>query len=341
MQARERGPRSSYLTDYRPLPRRKVRVRLPLYARRAAINTNQRKVGGVDALAYELKELATRANVGSYMTQANRSHGLQTIRRDLHGLGYQLPAARHLKPKHVEALVAHWKGKGLTDGTIKNRLGWVRFWAAAVRRNSIMLPANEDYGVGRRSRFLGDRSARLTPEHLANVSNPLVAYTLRIQAAFGLRREEAIKFRVTFADRGNKLVLMPSWTKGGRYREIPITHPRQRQLLDELRAAVGDRPLIPDGDTYKQQLQRYKQQVIRAGFGRGHGLRHAYAQWRYRVLTGRPCPARGGLTADQLSPIEEARDRQVRQLVAEELGHSRIDVTDAYLGRRWAAEAKR
>ena len=31
---------------------------------------------------------------------------------------------------------------------------------------------------------------------------------------------------------------------------------------------------------------------------------------------------------------EAERDRWAREIIAEELGHGRIDVTDAYLGRR-------
>lgn len=37
-----------------------------------------------------------------------------------------------------------------------------------------------------------------------------------MQAAFGLRREESIKFAPSFADRGDSVVLKPSWTKGGK-----------------------------------------------------------------------------------------------------------------------------
>ena len=37
--------------------------------------------------------------------------------------------------------------------------------------------------------------------------------SLELQQAFGLRREEAIKFIPSFADRGDHLVLKASWTK--------------------------------------------------------------------------------------------------------------------------------
>ena len=194
----------------------------------------------MDALAFDLKELASRSGEGSYATRAIRHRGLQAMAGELKALGYKLPGASSLKPKHVTALLEQWKGAGLSDGTLKNRMGWLRWWAAAVRKNSIMLPTNEAYGIGQRERFKGDRSNRLDSDKLGRVADPLVRYTLQLQAAFGLRREEAIKFRVAYADRGDRLVLKPSWTKGGRYREIPLTHPKQRALLDEIRAAIAE-----------------------------------------------------------------------------------------------------
>ena len=66
--------------------------------------------------------------------------------------------------------------------------------------------------------------------------------SLRLQAAFGLRREEAIKFLPGYADRGNRIALKASWTKGGRAREVPVLKAAQRRLLDEARGLVGSAP---------------------------------------------------------------------------------------------------
>ena len=62
---------------------------------------------------------------------------------------------------------------------------------------------------------------------------------LRLQAAFGLRREEAIKFSPAYADRGDRIVLKASTTKGGRAREIPIWNDGQRAVLDAARRLSG------------------------------------------------------------------------------------------------------
>ncbi len=67
---------------------------------------------------------------------------------------------------------------------------------------------------------------------LERVRDPHVRMSLELQQAFGLRREEAIKFSPSYADRGDCLVLKDTWTKGGKAREIPVRTPVQREVLD-------------------------------------------------------------------------------------------------------------
>lgn len=71
------------------------------------------------------------------------------------------------------------------------------------------------------------------------VTNPYVRMSLELQPALGLRRAESIKFQPSYADRGDKLVLKPSWTKGGRGREIPIRTEAQREVLDRAHKLAG------------------------------------------------------------------------------------------------------
>ncbi|MEG0198748.1 MAG: integrase, partial [Acinetobacter sp.] len=57
---------------------------------------------------------------------------------------------------------------------------------------------------------------------------------------------------------------------------------------------------------------------------------HGYAQTRYLELMGFPCPAVGGFRS--LTSEEIAKDKEIRMLISEELGHSRINITSVYLG---------
>jgi hypothetical protein len=258
--------------------------------------------------------------------------------RDLRALGFKLPAANSLKPRHVEALVQHWHSACLTSGTMKNRMSWLRWWAAKVRKANVIPRENQEAGIEDRRAFNGNRS-HTTPAAKLSPLPHRMQLALRLQMAFGLRLEESLKIRVNQADQGNRLVMQASWCKGGRAREIPITHPRQRALLEEVRAQCGDGSLIPDGQKYID----FRRQVEHATWGAGirnlHGHRHFYAQWRYKTLTGRPCPAAGGNTYERLSPAHRAQDFRARMQISRELGHGRLPVTDTYLGSRFAAKA--
>ena len=83
---------------------------------------------------------------------------------------------------------------------------------------------------------------------------------------------------------------------------------------------------------------------LREAGGSGfHCERHAFAQGRYEALTGAPAPVVEGWgreerferLADALGvSTDEAKaiDQDARQQVAQELGHGRTEVTNAYLG---------
>jgi len=51
---------------------------------------------------------------------------------------------------------------------------------------------------------------------LGRTTNPYVRMSLRLQAAFGLRREESIKFQPRYADHGDHIAIKGSWATGGR-----------------------------------------------------------------------------------------------------------------------------
>jgi integrase len=291
-------------------------------------------------LNYDLMQLTRHNGEGSFATRACRARGLQQLADELLQAGFALKAAKNLAPKHVAALVTRWKGDGIADATIRNRLGWLRWWAEKVGKPGLIPADNGEFGLAERTRFNGDKGKRLDPETLSRVEDGRVRLVLQLQAAFGLRREEALKLRPSIADRGDRLALKSSWCKGGRYREVPLTHPRQRALLDAVKAAVGHGTMI-EGTDYVGALKRYETTTLRAGITKAHGYRHAYAQWRYKTLTGWDCPAKGGRTCETMTEAEQRRDRQARMEISHELGHGRLDVTDTYLGRRWARKAGR
>ena len=154
-------------------------------------------------------------------------------------------------------------------------------------------------------------------DKLEQIPDLFIHMSLRLQALFGLRREESIKIIPEWADRGDRLVLKDSWTKGGREREIPIRTPEQRQLIDQAKAFAKGKSLVaPRYTTYRDYLKHFRYQCERVGIHAFHGHRHFYAQARYQELTGWACPARGGTESKQLTPKQKEIDRQARETSA-------------------------
>lgn len=285
-------------------------------------------------LNYQLKQLCHRNRDGSYATQAKRMHHLMLIANQLDALGFRGMNARTLKPKHVEALVKDWLAQQLSVGTIKNRMAVLRWWAQKVDKQNVVARSNDHYGIPDRQFVTnGSKAKSLGAPDLDKIRDPYVRMSLELQQAFGLRREEAIKFSPGYADRSDHITLKASWTKGGKERDVPVRSDEQRAVLDRARRLAAGGSLIPTDRNYVQQLRAYERHTANAGLSKMHGLRHAYAQRRYEELTGWKAPAAGGPVTRSLSPGQKVMDRHARQTISRELGHEREQITSVYLGR--------
>ncbi|WP_299769510.1 phage integrase N-terminal domain-containing protein [uncultured Pseudoteredinibacter sp.] len=285
-------------------------------------------------LNYGLKQLCKHNRDGSYATQSDRHKILQKVANDLHHLGYRGMSPTSLKQKHVQALVSYYKEQELSVGTIKNRLSTLRWWSEKINKPQVVAKENTFYKLGKRELITKTSKARLLDQDkLSLITDKYTRMSLELQAAFGLRREESIKFEPTYADRGDHIQLKSSWCKGGRARIIPIRNYHQREILNQAHELAGKGSLIPASWKYVQQLRCYERQTEKAGLSKMHGLRHAYAQARYEELTGWLAPACGGPTNQQLTAEQRKTDLKARLEISLELGHGREQITAAYLGR--------
>lgn len=290
-------------------------------------------------LEYQFNQMCNKHREGSHATQANRKAMLKMFAEQLKACGYNTHrmTPNDLKGRHVNKLLELWRKDGVSTGTIKNRMVVVRWWAKKVG-NSGAVQSNDTYNIEKRVYVTNrDKSVSLKDLDLSKIDEN-IAQSLRLQDAFGLRREESMKFQPEFAldgqmiDNAKYIRLKDSWTKGGRPRTVPITNEKQRQELRNAYALAvkNGGSLIPKEKSYKTHLASFERVTSGLGVGQTHGLRHGYAQTRYRELMGFDCPAVGGprsLTADEI-----AKDKEIRMLISEELGHGRIGVTSIYLG---------
>lgn len=177
-----------------------------------------------------------------------------------------------------------------------------------------------------------NKAQHITAEQLQPIGHPYVSASLMLQQAFGLRREEAIKFQPAYADKGDHILLKGSWTKGGRERCVSVLTEAQREVLNQVHQLAGKGSLIPANKSYIAQRNCYDGLCQQAGLNKMHGLRHAYAQTRYQTLTGWLAPKAGGLPQNQLTPLQKIKDKFARQTISRELGHERLEVVKVYLG---------
>ena len=129
-------------------------------------------------------------------------------------------------------------------------------------------------------------------------------------------------------------------TKGGKARIVPIVGAEQVAALAVAAAIQDGRSMVPKASA---RYIDFKRECYRE-FSGWHGERHAYAQARYEALAGAPCPVVAGIKhgkahhaflAERLGlSLKQAKtlDQEARKTIAEELGHGRIGITNAYLG---------
>lgn len=282
----------------------------------------------------DLIKLTWRHRENSYSTQRARRTIVKMMANQLGDMGFNRIKAKNLKEKHALALIERWRGEGLSSGTLKNRLAVLRWVYEKVNKSWMLAKRNADYGIEKRQYLTNVNKAReATLEGLERIRNEHVRLSVEMQRQFGLRREEAMKIQVAWADRGTYLMLKGSWTKGGRERSIPVRTEAQRNLLERVKQLTDRGSLIPKDKTYVNHMRTYKRQVAAAGLEKLHGLRHAYAQDRYLELTGWKAPAAGGPSRDKLSDEQKQLDKDARMTISRELGHGREIISVVYLGR--------
>jgi len=282
-------------------------------------------------LKHTVLELLKQDRLGSFATRHDRRGLILRFAEDLVNLGYKITDIHSLKLKHIQAVTKFWQDKHLSNATIKNRLSALR-QLSNILRKPMLVPSNTELNIGRRKYVSHTNRALFNPE-LEKISHPYLRVSLELQRLFGLRREESLKIKPHLADNDNELKLQPSWCKGGRGRNIPILTEEQRYWMDKAKEIAGKpgNSLIPEEKNYIQHRNVYDKQVIRAGLKNLHGLRHAYAQRRYKELTGWEASINGGPNSKQLTAEQKEIDHQARMTLTEELGHGRIAVLSNYI----------
>src|SRR3546814_17102979 len=100
----------------------------------------------------------------------------------------------------------------------------LRWWAEKVGKAGILPADNTKLGIPERRYVTGENKAKELGDRLNRITDPHVRMSLRLQEAFGLRREEHIKFQPRYADRTDPIAITRSRAQGGRYRKVQLTN---------------------------------------------------------------------------------------------------------------------
>lgn len=292
-------------------------------------------------LEHDVLGTLRRNRSGSESTKANRR---DLTMRFANRLGEQFRGLRlpNIKKDHIDWYVSYLTtvrsertGMVLTAGTQKNNLSSVRWLLACLGKQNLLPKTNAKLGIKRRVYVTNiSKAINVNDETINDIGEhcQYAAAAILLSREFGLRVEESLKIIPIQADAGNVLRLQASWTKGGVPRAVPILRESQLDAIRRARELVGDNSLIPIGLLYIEHLRSSRDLYNKFGIHENHGLRHQYAQRRFRDLAGFECPACRGPVRSQMSDEQYQTDRSVRKVVSRELGHGRVAVTSVYLG---------
>lgn len=288
-----------------------------------------------------------RARTVSLRTTADYRERTLSFLETLETLNMKANNLHQISPKQVQAVFAEMEKQGMSASRLANTNTTIRRLGVWLGKPNMCptLPnlMDEPWKARRRQAAHAPKDWEANGAEVLDVIEQVscicetTALHLRLAHQFGVRVQEFLMFKPLEAERyGGTMIHLREGTKGGRARMVPIETQEQRDLMVEVkRAAAGNKKgllIYEEGATLRQAIMHFYYVLEVAGINRkthgitAHGLRHGYACRMYKLLTGHEPPVLGG----PVLPPEV--DRKARLDIAERLGHSRVDVTSAYLG---------
>lgn len=280
----------------------------------------------------------------SSATKDARKKRLINAFRMLRTLGYKIDNPRNLTEKHVQALMDDMVAKKYSASQIQNIASTLRVFSGWIGKPN-MVKGLSEYAPGVKRSYAAESDKSWEGNgvdvdaviNMVSAKDQYVGMQLRAAKAFGLRRREAIMLKPIKDAREEGLYVI-SGTKGGRARMVPVETNEQKALLKQLQifAAGNQGRLVAPGQRVDQAIERYNYMLKCFGLTKaflgvtGHGLRHQFAIDSLE-RKGFIAPVR--MNADQAQQESTPELEMSRLQVSEELGHSRLNITNAYYGK--------
>ena len=265
-----------------------------------------------------------------------------SIARDLIELGYNRNGtAKNLTEQDIRSLVHAYQDKGLSVGTIQNKMTTVRHILDSAD-NKISI-SNVQLGISTGRDVLNsanvNKACSLPSAAQLSGMDKVLSGAILLSAQYGLRRDEALYIVHSLTlkhtvSQNNKLIIPRGKGKG--------TVARTFEMRDNGNVLRAVAQAVAGLKTYtkleKSRIEHFRNRLensVRKVEGLNmHGLRHAYAQERYLSLTGGLiAPAAGGLRYENMSGGQKEKYHSACQIISLELGHTRETISRTYLGK--------
>lgn len=213
----------------------------------------------------------------SERTKADRVDSIARTYADLWAIGYRIERVEALAPRHLIAVLEHWKVKGLARSTVAMRWSHVGTWCRVIGKDGIQ-PALAEFWPDSH----GDAPQRPPSNTLAHLpqaayqqlldllskrSDPTAYWLARCVRELHLTREEAILFSpvTTSALEEDRVIVWSGKNRGQRV--VPLNTPDQVSLVKQAAqwvAASGRGRLGWKNLPLAQGLRRYSNAIAYA-----------------------------------------------------------------------------
>lgn len=298
-----------------------------------------------------LLDLYGRGHYATVATHTRRWSRFCAWARAEHGIRDAKHIDQHVIEDYAATLQAQVNEGFLSVSYAQNLLSTLNTALEAMRRDKLVRLDSPSGWVGLRSMVRSDPPGGMDwaqvdalISNLRKLDYRQAASVVRLTRNFGLRLREAVLADLHEWRRQAKTfhrIDIREGTKGGRGREVE----RWVAVSEDGMLAIGEamhlsqslgceRNLLRPEDSFDSlvnngEIHRARRHLQEFGIKGYHELRAAWACERYLQETGCPAPVMpGGQMADP------AVDAEARRIIAQELGHDRIDVVAEYIGAR-------
>ena len=312
------------------------------------------------SLKYNMKfyssKVETRLNDDLHQLAGKSKFNIRTesqlIAADFKEMGYKVntkfQSPTLITQQDFKNLAAYWKEKkGYKVGTMQDKAAVMRH-ILGVCGNEKANISNKELGIENSKRDvlnIGNENRGCKPLQetaLNSVKNSSIKAAIKLIAAYGLRRDEALHATWALAHgrnigEGEILSLKGSWTKNGLARSFKMQD--NGLALKEAAKLVRNFEIKGRVEQFRSRLDRefdehHLKKVANDPDLHPHALRHNYAQNRYFSLTGGlTAPAAGGLNYKDMTSEQKSLYHSACGIIAGELGHTREEISQTYVGR--------